>query len=331
MRDQIVRLCVMLEALRTSRRGLTIPALVATVGASRSSVYRYLGILRSAGLVIEKETVNGEARHRLLGESVAALGLGTSQIVALALARDALAALDGTDALEAIDRILESRSVTKQRILVRQNDLPKVSRRIVKRLDDATKNGHRLRLLYRSARDPEPTWREVDPGALQLQRNSLYLWAYALEHREWRTYKVVRIVEAERTGEDAVAHPGLADVLALDHAVQVWSGPLEDVAIRIAPEVAWLAREHPLVPSQRLEPQADGAVIVRARVAGLVEVTRWILRWGAHAEALEPGELRARVADELRRALASYGVSQDRGTPPRYQEPSRVSTRSTGA
>jgi len=47
-----------------------------------------------------------------------------------------------------------------------------------------------------------------------------------------------------------------------------------------------------------IEPDGD-CVVVRARVAGLEEVTRWVLRWGKDAEVLEPPALRERLRAEV--------------------------------
>jgi len=46
----------------------------------------------------------------------------------------------------------------------------------------------------------------------------------------------------------------------------------------------------------------------RGKVAGLREIRIWILGWGAEAEVLEPPELRAEVAKQLREAAAQYGA-----------------------
>lgn len=290
MRDRIVRLCVLLQALRSSRRGLTVARLMEETGSCRATVYRDLKVLRDAGLVIERELVNGQARHRIPEESIALRGLAVPQLVAIAVARDALAALEGTEIVTALDRILSDRSAPNRRVHARST--ARLRRPdILRSIERATRDHRRLRILYRGVRDSTWRWREVDPGAIQLHDGEPYLWAWALDRAAWRTFKVARIREVEIQAESALPHPGLADVLALPHAVRVWSAPPIKVVVRIAPEVAWLAGEHPLVPDQRLEPQPDGAVFVRATVAGLVEATRWILRWGAHAHGardLEP-------------------------------------------
>ena len=50
----------------------------------------------------------------------------------------------------------------------------------------------------------------------------------------------------------------------------------------------------------------DWSVVVKATVAGLDEVTRWILRGGKDATAVAPVALRARLIEELREAARRY-------------------------
>ena len=122
-----------------------------------------------------------------------------------------------------------------------------------------------------------------------------------------RTFKVERILSASLTPQTFTVEPGNApardllrawDVIADEEPVQV--------VMRFSTAVARRAAETRWHPSQELEPQADGSLIWRGRVAGLREIRIWILGWGADAEVLEPPELRTAVAEELRRAAATY-------------------------
>ncbi len=60
-------------------------------------------------------------------------------------------------------------------------------------------------------------------------------------------------------------------------------------------------RERLWHPSQTLEDHPDGSLTLTLRVADTIEVKRWILGWGAGAEALEPARLRREVAAEARK------------------------------
>ena len=79
-----------------------------------------------------------------------------------------------------------------------------------------------------------------------------------------------------------------------------------EVEIRVSPYAARLLPEYPLSREQEVQPLDDGGALLRAKVAGTKEVTRWVLHWGAHAEVLAPAELRHEVREELRDALAPY-------------------------
>ncbi len=145
----------------------------------------------------------------------------------------------------------------------------------------------------------------LEPSALT---HALYLIGWDEGREALRTFKVERILEASLTPETFAPDP------AFDHAAELrraWDiiadQPLETVVVRFTRGVAKRVAETRWHPSQELEPQADGSLLWRARVAGLREVKIWLLGWGADAEVLEPAGLRAEVADELRRAAALYG------------------------
>jgi predicted DNA-binding transcriptional regulator YafY len=64
-----------------------------------------------------------------------------------------------------------------------------------------------------------------------------------------------------------------------------------------------VAHEYPLTSTQLIEPDGD-AVLVHAKVSGLEEVTRWVLRWGGDAQVLAPQALQDRLRTELARMTA---------------------------
>src|SRR5262249_12737107 len=76
------------------------------------------------------------------------------------------------------------------------------------------------------------------------------------------------------------------------------------VVLRFAPAVAGRVAEKDWHPSQAIEPQPDGGLILTMRISSLVEVKRWVLSWGAACVRLEPGELRVAIETEAERVLA---------------------------
>lgn len=74
---------------------------------------------------------------------------------------------------------------------------------------------------------------------------------------------------------------------------------LEGYAARIVAERQW----HPTQAIRKIKP--DGSVIeFQADLAGLEEITRWVLSWGSKARVIGPPELEKRVKDELTKIIA---------------------------
>jgi len=87
----------------------------------------------------------------------------------------------------------------------------------------------------------------------------------------------------------------------------IWDEPI-DVAIRFRQDQAPYVAERVWHPSQSVEPQPDGSLILRLRAGGRFEIVRWILGWGDAAEVLAPSDLRDQVGTILSSAAARYGV-----------------------
>lgn len=85
---------------------------------------------------------------------------------------------------------------------------------------------------------------------------------------------------------------------------------VRDVVWRVAPTAADEARMWLFHPSQSLEGQSDGSLIVRFRAGGLREMCWHLFTWGGAIEVLEPPELKAELAENLARFVRESGVRQ---------------------
>lgn len=79
------------------------------------------------------------------------------------------------------------------------------------------------------------------------------------------------------------------------------------VRIRFSALAADHVRDRFWHESQELVALADGGLELRLQLADLIEVERLILQWGGHAEALEPAELRERLARAGRAICQAHG------------------------
>jgi predicted DNA-binding transcriptional regulator YafY len=169
-----------------------------------------------------------------------------------------------------------------------------------------------VRFTYAPARyegDRQPREARVRPYLLEpsVQTHALYLLGWDETRDAIRTFKVDRIADLAVTGETFEEPATDALAAALGRAWDIIADqPPVDVVLRFAAGVAARVGETIWHPSQRTESSADGSLVWRATVAGTIEIKLWILSWGADVEVLEPAELRAEVADVLRRASERY-------------------------
>lgn len=197
------------------------------------------------------------------------------------------------------------------RPLVGSGPVPKPK---VKRGDDGSVRGRIVRLrrlveaLHGAPRGMSNAqlMRRTGGSRLRAVEGHLYLVAFDVSKRGARTFKLPRMRDVVVLAEAAESHPEVDEEALFADSVKAWAGPSHDVVIKIPARLAGVAAEWPLIAGQEVHDQGDGSALVRARVAGLIEAMRWVLRWGADAEVVAPAELRERVADELRRALTAY-------------------------
>lgn len=322
----------LVHALAGQRYGLTVRQLVSRLDVSKQTVYRDLETLRDAGVPLATHTSNGEARYRLLaGSELPPLGLSPLQVAALHLARAQLEPIAGSDLIDELDRFLTKLQPSEPQQIFQF--ATKYTRRpeILKLLDRAIRTKRRARIEYRAvSRNGAATTVHVEPFLLRVSGGEPYFRAYCVERGAERTYKIARVRAVELTGDPATHVSGKQSGDRFAGAVKAWSGDLTTVKIALDREVAWLAREYPLVGDQELEQRGDGTALVQARVAGTVEAARWVLSWGGAAEALEPPELRQAVRAELAKGLAKYG-GPGPAKAARQKSPRRHSDRRTQA
>ena len=151
----------------------------------------------------------------------------------------------------------------------------------------------------------EPRRRSVAPCGVMFGRAN-YLVAADRETGRVQTFRLDRMSHV--APQEGVAPPP-ADFDLAAFATQsfgIYQDQIEDVAIRIAPEGAAEARGWRWHPTQTLEDQPDGSLVVRFRASGMRELAWHLFTWGDQATILAPERLKQTMATELdaaRRAL----------------------------
>jgi proteasome accessory factor C len=305
MRSTIERRWSLAILLADSRAGRSVRSVLDELAISRKTFYRDVTFLRDLGAPIVDSIVNGEARYRLRSAALPPL-VPRLRRAALELACEALGVLRGSRLFAEIERLRESvaRSPTSRAVARAASSSSSAAPEVLDAIERAIDHGRALRVLYRGAKDAEPRERHIVPLEMRLVKGHVYLEAHDLEARVGRTFKVARILAA--TSAETIDLRSLPAAVSDSASVVVWSGDPIQVEIRIAPEVVRFLAEYPLHPDQTVTAQADGSALVRARVAGHQEVSKWVLGWGRNAEVRSPPSLRIYVRDELAAALGPY-------------------------
>jgi predicted DNA-binding transcriptional regulator YafY len=161
-----------------------------------------------------------------------------------------------------------------------------------------------VRFRYRGGRRQGEA-RDVVPYGIMFGRAN-YLVAAEVGAEAPRNYRLDRI-----EGLQVLDRPGAPpEAFSLeDYAARsfgVYQGEVEEIVLRVAPEAAEDAMAWRFHPTQALEPQADGAVIVRFWATGLLELSWHLFTWGDRVQVVAPQALRAVLVTELERALACH-------------------------
>jgi len=170
------------------------------------------------------------------------------------------------------------------------------------------------RLLYHPLRSDSPEDYTLYPLGLVWHRGTLYLVATSADRSEPRHFKLDRARDVEVLTESFTwpADFHLQEHLHDTLGVYRTDAPLTEVRIRFSSDVARYVTEHCWHPSQQMEEQADGSLIVELQLSDLTEVKSWALSFGANAEVLSPEPLRSSIREELRSLLEVYESPQDR-------------------
>jgi predicted DNA-binding transcriptional regulator YafY len=171
-----------------------------------------------------------------------------------------------------------------------------------------------LRIAYQSLPAEKVTERIVEPYYIEpaAPGHSSYVIAYCHRAKEVRTFKIERIETAE-LASDSYTIP--SDFDANEFFGSSWGivveGKPKTIKLRITDtELVRIMGETVWHPSQVLERQKDGSVIMTLRVTDTVELHSWIMGWGEFVEVLEPRELREEVAKTARNMTKLYQKRQ---------------------
>lgn len=320
MTEQVRRAARLVEIerrLRSNARGLTVRELAEATGFSTRTIQRDLNVLESE-LGVPLMEGNGRRWRLMPGTSpIGAVRFTLQEARAVYLAtRLLLRQVDehDPDAVAALDKLAEAlppalggyvRSTAD--LLRRRPETPGYTEHM-RTLTQAWAEARKVTITYRSQNVREPQETVVDPYVLEASATGTYLYGFSSRHRELRTFKVDRIVDARLLDEHF--NPGdagdLSDRLALSWGGAVLGDGEFHVILEFDASVAGRVRETTWHPSQRLTELPGGRLRFEADLPSLLEFVPWVRGWGDAVEAIAPPALRSEVAESMRKAAARY-------------------------
>ena len=175
----------------------------------------------------------------------------------------------------------------------------------------ANRNRQKLWLRYYAAHRDTETVRTVQPHYLLHFRGETYLIAWCEWREGFRDFYLGRVREWRLLPEDCafVRRPEFDLDAYLRQSLHLQRGQ-EQVTVRArfsAYQARWV-RERQYHSSQQIEELPDGGLILTVQVAGIEEVKRWLMGYGADVEVLEPAALREQIRREIEILQKIYAV-----------------------
>lgn len=295
MRDAVERLLPQLEEVNAGEipKRWRLPA--GTAGRLASVTADELAELRAAAVLFRRENLNRQA----------AVLDGLSAKVQALLPRDAATRVE-----PALEALMEAEGFA-----LRPGPRPRVREEVLEALRKALLACRKVRLHYRFRDTGELSRQMVCPyGFLYGSRH--HLVAYSMRARDYRLYILPNIERAELTEWPFERDPEFSLAAYAARSFGVFQEEPFEVVWRFSPEVAADAREYLFHPTQTMEEQPDGSLLVRFHAGGVLEMCWHLFKWGEAVEVLAPKRLR----NAYRTMIESVRRSVTRTLGPRKSE-----------
>ena len=208
------------------------------------------------------------------------------------------------------DTISLNLSEWDESISFRTSAIPQLDLNIFDQLAKAVSRKKQLELQYRKPGQKKGETRVVDPYHLANINGEWFLFAHCHLRKDLRTFAPARILTIQETGKTFQRPKKFSIEDRLQGSFGVHAGKENfKVTIRFSPQVADYIREKTWHPTQKIKSLPDDSIELSITLSSLVEIHRWVLGWGEHAEVIEPSNLRERLRKSAEEILATYKKS----------------------
>ncbi|THD71149.1 WYL domain-containing protein [Thalassobius vesicularis] len=164
---------------------------------------------------------------------------------------------------------------------------------------EALRGPFRLRIRYG---EPDADERIIEPHGLLLGHRSYLVARQPARSDTLLNFRMDRLHSAECLDESFALEAGFSLEAYAARAFGVYQDPAQygEVVWRFSPEAARRASEFRFHPTQEIEQQKDGSLLVRFTAAGWLEMAWHLYQWGDKVEVVAPEGLRTLVAGHQR-------------------------------
>ncbi|MEA2031125.1 MAG: YafY family protein [candidate division Zixibacteria bacterium] len=177
-------------------------------------------------------------------------------------------------------------------------------------VEEAISQWRCLRMTYESINSGTME-RIVEPYFMIFRGRAFYFVAYCRLRKEFRTFRVDRVVDMEMIEEKFKHRGNVNPETYFEGSWEIYSGEPVEVVVRFvgaASRVVLTSTHH---TDEIVEKTDEGKVIYRVVTRGLEEIQRWLLGFGGEVEVLEPLELRDSIRQIGADILRMYNDKED--------------------
>lgn len=296
--------------------GIAVDDAARTLGCTVRTIWRDLSALQKAGFPLYDDKDADGRRSRWKLEEQFRLGLpvklSPAEAAALVMSRDLLhptgAGTLGTAVTSAFDKIGRVLSRDTLRLLDQMRETicvravgaklqaPAVEHMAL--IQRALLERRQLDMRYYSMSRDEENQRRVDPYHLTVFDGGFYLVGHCHLRQTERIFAVERIRTVRILAASFEVPRRFNAQQYLEHIWGIVKGEIIPVKVLFSRSIARYIRDRLWHPSQKFRELSDGRLEVSLRVADTLEVRRWVLSYGTHAEIVEPAVLREALRQE---------------------------------
>ena len=318
---QIERQWMILNKI-TRRNGVTKKQLIEETGVSERTIERDLPILMRYFPSILKEKEGRQNRYRFKEDyQFPALDLSLPERLALTLAQDVTAFLEGTPYFEALTNAFAKMHATLpaegQDYFSRIQDILAFRLQPVKdfqsvaphinQAQSACAKHQRLDLLYHSASRGESLQRKIDPYGIAYSDNALRLIGYCHTRQAVREFvfddRMRSLTILNETFEPQ-------ESFNLNEYIARGFGGIKDqpvqAVIRVDPPASRWVRSQEWQGLQKRIDRGNDQIELHFDTEGREGLMRQILQWGSCAEVITPTDFREEIAQEIKKMTKKY-------------------------